>query len=175
MLLKKRFLSLLLGSYARSSASRRALNELSRYPEMVDLHIENLASALLSSKSQGVQERLNEKLDSFADGEIPHAASAVSALFGLLAHYRASETPLETGNSNPPAKSECTWAEGGGREIPPHRKSMNIALIKSMHRGSFFDMEYRVRKKRVGANKYSPIYISSSVFHGVKSKLDART
>ena len=61
MLLRRRFLSLLLGSYARSSASRRALNEVYRYPEMVDLHVENLASALLSSNPQEVRERLNEK------------------------------------------------------------------------------------------------------------------
>ena len=142
---------------------------------MVSLHVENLASALLSSNSQDSQERLNEKLRSFSDGEIPHAASAVSALFGFLARYRASETPLETGNSNPPAKLKCTWAAGGNREVPSHRKSMNTALIKSIRCGSFFDMEYRVRKRRIGANKYAPIYLSSAIFHGVKPKLDART
>ena len=175
MLLRRHFLSLLLGSYARSSASRRALNEVYRYPEMVDLHVENLASALLSSNPQEVRERLNEKLRSFANGDIPHAANAVSTLFGVLARYSASEPSSETDNPKIQTTSKCTWAAGGNRESPPHRKSMNTALLKSMHRGSFFDMEYCVRKKQIGANKYCSIYLSSTAFHGDRSKLDART
>ncbi|KAF9779444.1 hypothetical protein BJ322DRAFT_1167329 [Thelephora terrestris] len=86
----------------------------SRYQEMVDLYVENLASALLSPDSQDIRERLNEKLRSFTDGEIPHAANVVSALFDtLLARYRASENPSETSAPNIRPKSECAWAEGG--------------------------------------------------------------
>ena len=145
-----------------------------RYPVMIDLHAGNLASALLSPNSQDIEARLNEKLESFADGEIPHAADAVSALFGILARYRASDMPSGANNANPRAESRCTWAAGGNYNIPPHRKSMNIALIKSMHHGSFLDMEYCVRKKRFGANRFTPIYLSSSIFRDVRSKLDAR-
>ena len=145
-----------------------------RYPEMIDLHTGNLASALLSPNPEDVQERLNEKLRSFANGEIPHAADAISALFGILACFPASVTPPDTNNRNPPAESKCTWVAGSKVKTPPHRKSMNIALIRSMHHGSFFDMEYHVRKKRVGADQFIRIYLSSSIFRNIGSKVDAR-
>jgi hypothetical protein len=150
------------------------LNDSRRYPEMIDLHSENLASALLSSKSQDIQERFNKKLRSFSNGEIPHAANAISALFGTLALCPASEVPPKIDNPNPKGNSKCTWAQGGNREIPPQRKSMNIALIRSMHHGSFLDMEYRVRNERVGPDQFAPIYLSSTVFLAVRSKLDVR-
>ena len=134
----------------------------------------NLASALLSQNSQEIQEQLDKKLRSFADGEIPHAADAFSALFKILARYGASDTPEDIGDSNPQAESKCTWVVGGNDKIPPYRKSMNMALIKSIHHGSFLDMEYRVRKKRVGVDQFTPVYLSSCIFRDTRSKLDAR-
>lgn len=144
-----------------------------RYPEIINLHAENLASALLSSNSQEIQERLDEKLQSFTAGEIPHAADAFSALFGILASYRASDTPPGVDHANLQAKSKCTWVAGGIRKIPPHRKFMNIALIRSMHRGSFLDMVCRVRRKRIGVDQFTPIYLSSTILRRIKYKFDA--
>ena len=141
---------------------------------MVDLHAVNMASELLSSNSQDIRGRFDNKLQSFVEGEIPHAANAISALFGLLASYRISGIPPEINDTNVEAGLKCTWAEGGNHDIPPHRKSMNIALIQSMHHGSFLDMEYRARKQRVGTDQFASIYLSSTIFHGVRSKLDSR-
>jgi hypothetical protein len=148
----------------------------SRYPEIIDLHVRNLASVLLSQDSQDVQERFNKKLRSFADGKIPHAAHAFSALFGILARYRASDPPPDIGNSNLRARLKCTWVVGGNCKTPPYRKTMNTALIRSMHHGSFLDMEYRVRKKGTGADQFAPIYLSSIIVLSrcTRSKLDAR-
>ena len=171
---RKLFPSLRLGSYATPFLESPIPQCSYRYPEMVDLHAGNLASQLLSSNSQDVQERFNQKLLSFATGELPHAANAVSTLFGVLAQYHASENPPETGNTGPQAELKCTWAEGGNQDIPPHRKSMNIALIKSMHCGSFLDMEYRVRTQRIGTDQFASVYLSISVFHDVRSELGAR-
>jgi len=145
-----------------------------RYPEMIELHAGNLALALLAQNSQDTQERLDKKLRSFADGEIPHAADAFSALFGILASYRPSDAPPGTEDANPRAELKCTWVAGGNCNIPPHRKSMNIALIRSMHHGSFLDVAYRVRKRRVGADQFTSIYLSSSIFQDIRPKLDAR-
>ena len=157
------------------SVSHRFHNDSPRYQEMVDLHAENLASELLSSNSQDFQERFDKKLRSFADGEIPHAADAVSTLFDILARYPTHKSTLENEKANLQTESKCTWAEGrNDSDIPPHRKSMNIALIKSMHHGSFLDMRYRVRKQRIGTDQFAIIYLSSSVFRGAMSKLDAR-
>lgn len=157
-----------------SNASCRCTNHSYRYPEMVDLHAKNLASTLLCSNSQEIQERFNEKLQSFANGEIPHAANVVSTLFGVLAHYRASDLPPETRGPNPRTMARCTWAEGFNHSVPSYQKSMNIALIKSMHRGSFLDMGYRVRKNLAGANQFAFVYLSSGILHGVRSEFDVR-
>ena len=145
-----------------------------RYPEIADLHVGNLASVLLSPNSQDIQERLNQKLRSFANGEIPHAADAFSALFGILARHRPSDIPPDADKAKIQAESKCSWVIGGNREAPPHRKFMNIALIRSMHHGSFLDMKYRVRQKQAGADKFTTIYLSSSIFCRVRSELDAR-
>ena len=145
-----------------------------RYPEIMVLHVRNLASVLLSPDPQEVQRQLNKKIESFADGEIPHAADAFSALFGILAGHRASDTPSDIDKASVQTESKCTWVVGGNSKTPPHRKSMNIALIKSIHHGSFLDMEYRVRKKLVGADQFAPIYLSSCVFRNIGSKFDAR-
>ena len=171
MPLRKHFQGLLLGSYVGSCAGRQALNGLCRYPEMVDLHVENLASALLSPN---LQDRLNDKLRSFANGEIPHAAHAVSAFYSVLVRYRISGIPPATDNPDTRAKSKCTWAEGSNCGTPSHQKSMNIALIQSMYRGSFFDMEYRVKKQRIPDGQLTPIYFSSTIFHDLKHKFDTR-
>ena len=155
------------------STSHQFLNDSRRYPEFVDLHTENLASELLSSSSQDVEKQLDKKLRSFTNGEIPHAANAVSALFGIIARYNGPVIPPEANKPNRQSKSKCTWAKGGNHDIAPHRKLMNIALIKSMHCGSFLDMEHRVRKQRIGTDQFASIYLSSTIFHGVRSKLDS--
>ena len=158
----------------RLSTGYRLLNDSYRYSELVDLHAKNLRSELLSSDSKDIQERFNKMLKSFSDGEIPHAANAISALFDIIAFDGTSEVPPETNGANPEAKSKCTWTEDSNRDIPLHRKSMNTALIKSMHCGSLLDMEYRVMKQRIGADQSVSIYFSSTIFGGVRSKLDAR-
>ena len=169
----------LLQVYVSVGVSLRAIappTNHSRYPEIIDLHARNLASVLLSQDSQDVQERLNEKLQSFTNGQIPHAAHAFSTLLGILARYRASDQPPDVDSPNLQAKLTCTWVVGGSCKISPHRRFMNTALIRSMHHGSFLDMEYRVRKRRAGADQFAPIYISSTILlsRGIGSKLDAR-
>ena len=168
MPLRKLFPSSRLGSYVAPLRELLLHHDSYRYPEMIDLHTENLASELLSSDSPDIQDRLNKQLRSFTNGEIPNAAGAISALFGILARYSASTKPIETGLQ---AKPKCTWVEGGDQDTPPHRRSMNIALIKSMHRGSFLDMEYRVKKQRSGTDQFASIYLCSTVLHSVRSNL----
>ena len=155
------------------SAGHRFLNDPCRYPEMIDLHAENLASALLLSDSEELQGQLDEKLRAFTRGDIPHAAKAISTLFGILARCSPSETPPKIDDPGRRAKSKCSWAEGGDHGIPAYQKSMNTALIRSMCHGTFLDMEYVVRKNRVGDDKFVSIYLSSTIFHSVRPKLDA--
>ena len=171
---RKRFPSSLLGSYWHLHAIHQFLDNSYRYPEMIVLHAENLASELVLSDSQDVQERLNKKLRPFVDGKMPHAADAISTLFDILSRP-FSEAPAETNETNPLDKPKCTWAGGDNESVPgPRRKSMNIALIKSMHCGSFFDMEYRVRKRRTGTDQFASVYLSSTTLRGARSKLEAR-
>ena len=54
------------------------------YPEILKIHVENLASILTKVDTVEVQDQLNERLQAFADGEIDHASEAFSSLWRTL-------------------------------------------------------------------------------------------
>lgn len=56
------------------------------YPEILKMHVENLASVLTRIDSEGVQDQLNERLKAFAEGEIDYASEAFSSLWRILTH-----------------------------------------------------------------------------------------
>lgn len=56
----------------------------SSYPEMLGIHVKNLASVLTETDSGQLQDRLDERLRAFADGEIDHASEAFSSLWRTL-------------------------------------------------------------------------------------------
>lgn len=58
------------------------------YPEILRIHVENLASILTQVDSVEVQDQLNKQLQAFAEGEIDHASEAFSSLWRTLTHGR---------------------------------------------------------------------------------------
>lgn len=48
------------------------------------MHVENLASILTEDTSGSVQDRLDERLQAFTEGEIDHASEAFSSLWEIL-------------------------------------------------------------------------------------------
>ena len=54
------------------------------YPEILEMHVENLASILAGVDSGEVQDQLDEHLQAFAEGEIGHASEAFSSLWEIL-------------------------------------------------------------------------------------------
>ena len=60
------------------------------YPEILGMHVENLASILIKAKSEETQNQLDERLQAFAAGEIDHASDAFSSLWRVLAQSESS-------------------------------------------------------------------------------------
>ena len=56
----------------------------SSYPEMLGIYVKNLVSVLTKTDSGQLQDRLDERLRAFADGEIDHASEAFSSLWRTL-------------------------------------------------------------------------------------------
>ena len=61
------------------------------YPEILGMHVENLASVLIKANSEETQNQLDERLQAFAAGEIDHASDAFSSLWRVLAQRKSSK------------------------------------------------------------------------------------
>ena len=62
------------------------------YPEILQIHVENLASILTGVDSGEVQDQLDEQLQVFVEGEIGHASEAFSSLWETLAQSGGKKT-----------------------------------------------------------------------------------
>ena len=62
------------------------------YPEILKMHVENLASTLIEVDSGELQDQLNERLQAFTEGEIDHASEAFSSLWKILTPSGGGET-----------------------------------------------------------------------------------
>lgn len=62
------------------------------YPEILEMHVESLASILTGVDSGEVQDQLDEQLQAFAEGEISHASEAFSSLWETLAQSGGKKT-----------------------------------------------------------------------------------
>lgn len=123
----------------------------SYYPQILGMHIENLASILTEVDSGEVQDQLDERLQAFSEGEIDHASDAFSSLWMRLTQNGGGETPCET-------RSRVQSEALSSTVSPP----LSIALIKSMRKGSFCDRRYMAKREDTGKWR-SPVYISSVV------------
>ncbi|KAF9647698.1 hypothetical protein BDM02DRAFT_3187774 [Thelephora ganbajun] len=65
----------------------------SHYPEMLRMHVENLASILTKVDSGEAQGQLNERLQAFVEGEIDHTSEAFSSLWRTLTSTAPPRSP----------------------------------------------------------------------------------
>lgn len=68
------------------------IQENRSYPEILGMHVENLAATLTEVDSGEVQDQLDERLQAFAEGKIDHASGAFSSLWKTLAQSRGRNT-----------------------------------------------------------------------------------
>ena len=147
------------------------------YPEILGMHVENLASVLIRANSEETQNQLDERLQAFAAGEIDHASEAFSSLWRVLAQSESSESIRPHSDAVRPS-CLCQWFilmhvwQSGS---PPSVDSplLNAALIKSIRQGLFCDRKYLARLEDTGKRR-APVYVSSTVLQSVEHKLNTR-
>ncbi|KAF9785425.1 hypothetical protein BJ322DRAFT_829340 [Thelephora terrestris] len=122
----------------------------SRYAEIGSLYVDQLAHVWVGDSSDATRVRVEEKLDSFAKGDLEHAAEMLSTLWKI-----ANKDGNITAPSNPsPDVPQFT--------SPAHWPSVNAAFVKSIRTGVFFDRKYWVRHLRTG-DVLKPVYFSSTI------------
>lgn len=64
------------------------------------MHVENLASTLTEADSGEVEDRLDERLRAFAEGQIDYASEAFSSLWKILTQSGGSGIGYDIGRIN---------------------------------------------------------------------------
>ena len=131
------------------------------------MQAEHLVSVIYSADKESAKnlcDRVDEKVESFANGNLDRAVDAITLLwklskegrrsssFSLAATKSASQPSLTT---NPSIQQQVQPTPS-----PANRGPVKIALIRSIREGTFFDRKYRVRNSK-SARALRPLYISS--------------
>ena len=132
-----------------------------RYDEVRSMQVNHLLSVWLSGgeeESKELHKKLDERIDSYAAGELEHAAEAISSIWDF-ARKDGALPPLPKVH-----KGVCP--------LNPVRWDMRNSLIKSMKGGSLLHRKYWARRSRGG--NMSPIYLPITVSGPTLSQVDTR-
>ncbi|KAF9778365.1 hypothetical protein BJ322DRAFT_1214739 [Thelephora terrestris] len=126
----------------------------SKYEDVRTLHVNHLVSVLLHADENSaglLYEKIDEKVDCYASGSLDHAADAITQLWKLSKGGECSPpVPPDEVPPMEPISSPANWMR------------VEVALIKSIRQGIFFDRKYWARHSKT-ATQPRPIYISSIV------------
>ena len=101
-------------------------------------------------------EKIDEKVDAYASGDLEYAGEAMSLLWGVW-RKRRKNSPRSTFSSTPSSSRP--------RSISPAAltpTNVKTALIRSIREGVFVDRKYWARRSRAG-QVLQPVYLSSIV------------
>ena len=129
-------------------------------------HLVSLASGADDEFGKILWERIDEKVESYANGDLDHAVDAITLLWKLSKNRRRSRLvgSLVDKPVSQPSLTANTSTHRWGQDTlgPANRRPVEIALIKSMREGTFFDRTYWARNSK-SAQVFRPLYISSIV------------
>ena len=138
------------------------------------MQVNHLLSTWLSGSetesSRIVREKLEEKIDSYAAGELDHAVDIISSIWEISRKGDViTEAPDRSPVSSPPSRSPSPW-------LGPFKKEfwgwdIRSSLARSITDGYFLDRKYWARRSRGGAME--PIYISYSAIQAELGCFDA--
>ena len=143
------------------------------------MHVENLASILAGVDSGAVRDQLDERLQSFSEGEIDHASDAFSSLWIKLTQSWGCETPRGTRSSVvrfrfiQKSLALISFAQPLETPLLAEPPLLRVALIKSIRQGLFCDRKYMAKREDTGEWR-SPVYVSSIVLGDIELALNAR-
>ena len=142
-----------------------------RYDEVRSLYIDQLASVwVLDSATETTRASVERKIDSYVEGDLEHATDVLSTLWEIVNRDGEIQAPSSTPSSVSPFRIlPSSWRHMG--VLTSHNQaaqptgptsSVEMALIKSIRKGLFFDRKYWARHSRTG-NTLKPVYFSSIV------------
>ena len=127
-------------------------------------HLVSVVSGADSKSAKALCEKIDEKVDSFANGNLNHAVDAITLLWKLSRGdkrpYFASPAAANFFGQSPLTTNPSTHRQGQVTSSLVNWKSVEIALIKSIREGIFFDRKYWARNSKA-ARALRPLYISS--------------
>ena len=140
------------------------LSPVSRYPELRDLEVRQLARALLSTDSASTLQSLQKGIEIYTRGQLPHAMHIISTIYEFMESddsVAATEIPLPVATSSNKQTPSRDWA------------GLKKALISSLTSGTFLDSQFYAveSKSSSGLPKLRPIYFCSTVDDSLMSRL----
>lgn len=144
-----------------------------RYTEIKTAQVNHLLAIWLSGSGEEpetVREKLDEKIDSYAAGELEHAVDVISSIWKIS--NQDKPVPSDPTSHPPPFLRSSHADTGCNGSTAGQRDDMQYSLIKSIQKGHLLDRKYWARRSREGA--LEPIYFSSTVARDKLSRLDSR-
>ena len=140
------------------------LSLVSRYPELRELEVRQLARSLLSVDSATTMQSLQKGIESYTRGQLPHATHVISTIYEFMESdysVAAAEIPLPVATSSNKQTPSRDWA------------GLKKALISSLTSGTFLDSQFYAveSKSSSGLPKLRPIYFCSMVDDSIVSGL----
>ena len=139
---------------------------MNSYEDFRIMHSNHLASVLSRAdekSSKDLCERIDERIDHYANGDLDHAVDAVTLLWKLsMAGGPLPPSPEFEGEPDSPLSSHSPSSPRIDVPSLANCKLVESALIKSLRTGRFFDRRYWTRHPKT-AKTLRPIYISSIV------------
>jgi len=135
-----------------------------RYDEIRTMQVNYLVSVWLSGgekESKELHKKLDEKIDSYATGELEHAAEAISSIWDSACKDEAlPSVPKDYGDSQ-------SLSVLGSTSLAP---SLETSLVKSMREGSLLHRKYWARRSRGG--RMGLVYLPTTVSGPTLSQVD---
>jgi len=124
------------------------------------MQVVHLVSVWLSGgeESKALHQKLDEKIDSYAAGELGHAVETVSSIWDLSSKKKALP-PIPKRESGSHDNTDRLF--GSWMPTQQEREGMRASLVKSIQEGSLLHRKYWARRSRGG--NICPIYFPSAV------------
>jgi hypothetical protein len=142
-------------------------DRICRYSEIRTIQVNHLLNIWLSGSekdSGAVRKELEQQIDSYAAGQLEHAAGAVSSIW---------ETSNKEGPVPVPPSDETEHVQPYLSFFAPKPTALETTpvLIKSIKEGYLFDRKYWARRSQEGG--VEPIYFCDAVIRAELSCLDS--
>ena len=149
-----------------------------RYDEIRNLYVERLGFVWMEDSTAAMtRASVKTKIKHFAKGDLEHATEMLSALWGTAngdKEVEAHPGPLaDIGMERVEEYEEICPSEDyrSPTRDPAYLASANVALIKSVRKGVFFDRRYWARHSKAG-DMLKPVYFSSTTMKCMMERLN---